>query len=153
MSSLVLLRREMVAFGRRMRERNLIVAAEGNLSVRLGGHFFLVTPSGVPKDRLRVQDMVEVDHRGRTPRGRPTSEWPMHGLIYDLRSDVGAVCHAHPPWATAVASGAWRHNAAPPKPSVTARPNTAAGTRSGRNSSVAAAVTNATTAGKMSRAG
>jgi len=103
MFGLVLLRREMVAFGRRMRERNLIVAAEGNLSVRLGGHFFLVTPSGVPKDRLRVQDMVEVDHRGRTPRGRPTSEWPMHGLIYDLRSDVGAVCHAHPPWATAVA--------------------------------------------------
>lgn len=103
MPSLVLLRRGMVAFGRRMRDRDLIVAAEGNLSVRLGGHSFLVTPSGVPKDRLKVQDLVEVDHRGRTPRGLPTSEWPMHELIYELRPDVGAVCHAHPPWATAVA--------------------------------------------------
>ena len=27
----------------------------------------------------------------------------MHLAIYDLRPDAGAVCHAHPPWATAFA--------------------------------------------------
>ncbi|MBK7769863.1 MAG: class II aldolase/adducin family protein [bacterium] len=47
MTSLVLLRRQMVEIGRRLQQQNLIVAAEGNLSVRLGGHAFLITPSGV----------------------------------------------------------------------------------------------------------
>ncbi len=103
MPNLVVLRRELVRYGRLLGERRLIVAAEGNLSVRIGGHAFLVTPSGVPKDRLRVQDLVEVDTRGRTARGRPTSEWPMHRVIYGLRPDVRAVCHAHPAWATAMA--------------------------------------------------
>ncbi len=102
MVNLVLLRRQLVAFGRRMRDQGLIVAAEGNLSVRCGGHCFLVTPGGVPKGELRVQDLVEVDLRGRSAGGRATSEWPMHGLIYRERPDVRAVCHAHPPWATAM---------------------------------------------------
>jgi L-fuculose-phosphate aldolase len=94
----------MVAIGRRMYEKGLIVAAEGNLSVRLGGHSFLVTPAGRGKGSLKVQDLVEIDARGRSSRGTPTSEWPLHGRIYELRPDVGAVCHAHPPWATAFAA-------------------------------------------------
>ena len=101
--NLVLLRRQLVEIGRRLHEKGLIVAAEGNLSVRLGGHGFLVTPAGVSKGSLRVQALLEVDLLGRTPRGRPTSEWPMHRTIYELRPEVGAVCHAHPPWATAFA--------------------------------------------------
>ncbi len=101
MANLVVLRRQLVEFGLRMRAQGLIVAAEGNLSVRIGGHAFLVTPAGVPKGQLRVQDLVEVDLAGRSPMGDPTSEWPMHGFIYRVRPDVGAICHAHPPWATA----------------------------------------------------
>lgn len=87
-----------------MYEKNLIVAAEGNLSVRLGGHCFLVTPAGVGKGRLRVQDLLEIDAQGRSPRGTATSEWPLHRQIYGLRPDVGAICHAHAPWATAIAA-------------------------------------------------
>jgi L-fuculose-phosphate aldolase len=104
MTNLVLLRRKMVDVGRRMQEQGLIVAAEGNMSVRLGGHAFLVTPSGVGKGRLRVQDLLEVDRRGRCSHGRPTSEWPLHAAIYEARPDVAAVCHAHAPWATAFAA-------------------------------------------------
>jgi L-fuculose-phosphate aldolase len=102
--NLVVLRRQMVAIGRLMYENNLIVAAEGNLSIRLGGHSFLVTPAGLGKGALRVQDLLEVDAQGRCPRGAPTSEWPLHQRIYSLRPDVGAICHAHPPWATAFAA-------------------------------------------------
>jgi L-fuculose-phosphate aldolase len=102
--NLVVMRREMVAVGRRMYEKGLIVAAEGNLSVRLGGHSFLVTPAGRGKGSLRVQDLVEVDTQGRSPFGKATSEWPLHSRIYALRSDVRAVCHAHAPWATAFAA-------------------------------------------------
>lgn len=103
MPNLVVLRRGMVEIGRRMVEKGLIVAAEGNLSVRLGGHSFLVTPSGLGKGNLRVQDLLEVGAQGLSPLGTSTSEWQVHRMIYRRRADVGAVCHAHPPWATAFA--------------------------------------------------
>ena len=95
------LRRLLVDVGRRLEQKGLIVAAEGNLSVRLGGHAFLVTPAGVGKGALRPQDLLVVDRAGRCAAGRPTSEWPLHRALYEARADVGAVCHAHPPWATA----------------------------------------------------
>ncbi len=104
MPNLGLLRREMVKTGRLMYEKNLIVAGEGNLSVRLGGHSFLVTPAGTNKGSLRVQDLLETDSRGRSAQGAVTSEWPLHKQIYDLRPDVRAICHAHAPWATAFAA-------------------------------------------------
>ncbi len=104
MTNLVALRREMVDVGRRMQSRGFVVAAEGNLSVRVSGHCFLVTPAGAAKGQLRVQDLVEVDLQGRTAQGEPTSEWPLHRAIYEGRSDVSAVCHAHAPWATAFAA-------------------------------------------------
>jgi len=104
MANLVVMRREMVAIGREMQRRGFVVAAEGNLSVRISGHCFLVTPSGVGKGSLRVQDLVEVDTEGRTARGNPTSEWPLHREIYRGRPEVQGVCHAHAPWATAFAA-------------------------------------------------
>ena len=104
MSNLVLLRREMVEIGRLLEKKGLIVAAEGNMSVRLGGHSFLVTPAGKCKGELKVQDSLEIDFQGRCSRGRPTSEWPLHQEIYRLRPEIKAICHAHPPWATAFAA-------------------------------------------------
>jgi len=104
LANLVLQRRIVVATGQEMAKRGYVVAAEGNLSVRLGGHCFLVTPAGVSKGRLRVQDILEIDTCGRTTRGTPTSEWPLHQAIYAQRPDVGGVCHAHAPWSTAFAA-------------------------------------------------
>ena len=111
--NVVLLRREMIDIAGQMEKNGLIVAAEGNLSVRLGGLFaggtgggrssFLVTPSGQPKGRLRTQDLLEVGPDGRTSRGKVTSEWPLHRAIYAARPDVQAICHAHSPWSTAFA--------------------------------------------------
>lgn len=94
----------MVEIGTLLEKKGLIVAAEGNMSVRLGGHLFLVTPAGKCKGELKVQDLLEVDSKGRCPLGRPTSEWPLHQEIYRLRPDIKAICHAHPPWATAFAT-------------------------------------------------
>jgi len=94
----------MVATGRKMQNRGFVVAAEGNLSVRVSGHCFLVSPSGVNKGKLRVQDLVEVDKEGRTAHGKPTSEWALHREIYLRRPEVKAICHAHCPWSTAFAA-------------------------------------------------
>ncbi len=95
---------EIVRVGRLLSERRYVVAGEGNLSVRLGPGRYLVTPAGAAKGDLAPGDLVEVDADGRPfGPGRPSSEWRLHAEIYRQRPDVSAVCHAHPPHATAYA--------------------------------------------------
>lgn len=81
-----------------MYERGYIVAADGNVSVRLGANRLAVTPSGAHKGRLRPADLVITDAEGSPLRGgRPSSEMRMHVEVYRRRTDVNAVVHAHPP--------------------------------------------------------
>ncbi|HKK69973.1 MAG TPA: class II aldolase/adducin family protein [Candidatus Krumholzibacteria bacterium] len=99
------LRDELVEVGRCMRDRGLVVATEGNLSVRLDAERVLATPAGADKGRLRAADLVEVDLAGRViGAGRASTELDMHLAIYGIRPDLQAICHAHPPHATAFAA-------------------------------------------------
>ena len=77
----------------------------GNLSVRLDRRRLLVTPTGMSKTLLKVDDLVIVDLAGKLLCGtRPvTSEISMHLAVYRQRPDVCSVLHAHPPIATAFA--------------------------------------------------
>ena len=90
---------------RRLWEIGLIAAGDGNVSVRLAAGRVLVTPRGVPKSDLRVEDLVEVDLDGLRLRGcqDATSELDLHIRVYRRREDCGAVIHAHPPTATGFA--------------------------------------------------
>lgn len=93
---------EIVRIGRLLYDRRLIVAAEGNLSVRLGVDRFLTTPAGRRKGDLSAADLVEVGLDGEwSGASRPSSEWRLHAAVYRVRPDVGAIVHAHPPYATA----------------------------------------------------
>ncbi len=102
------LREAIVAAGRIAYERGLLVANDGNISVRTGTGHVLITPSGVCKGRMAPEDLLVVDVDGgvvvpaRDPALRPTSEQPMHLEVYRARPDVRAVVHAHPPHATAL---------------------------------------------------
>ncbi len=93
----------MVEMGRRLWERGLIGACEGNLSVRLDHDRILCTPSGLSKGHLRVADLVVIRPDG-TPvhGGTPSSEIKLHLRCYAKREDCAAVVHAHPPVATAL---------------------------------------------------
>ncbi|MEU0694875.1 class II aldolase/adducin family protein [Streptomyces niveus] len=96
--------RDLVATARRSAADGLVVGTSGNVSVRVGD-LVLVTPSGVPYDRLTPADTVAVDLDGRqvTGRLRPTSELPMHLEVY-RNSTAGAVVHTHAVHATAVST-------------------------------------------------
>lgn len=100
------LREEMCRIGRWMQERGFIVAAEGNLSVRLAGGRILATPTGVNKGMMTPGDMVITDSEGRQLSGtrRVSSEVAMHTVFYRERPDVQAICHAHPVTATGFAA-------------------------------------------------
>ncbi len=75
--------------------RGLVDLLGGNASIRVDGGF-VITPSQVPKELLRPWDMVFVNWNGEWvgPR-KPSMEWRMHKLIYEVRPDVGAVLHLH----------------------------------------------------------
>ncbi|MEU2153463.1 class II aldolase/adducin family protein [Streptomyces sp. NPDC019396] len=100
--------RDLVAAARRTVADGLVVGTSGNVSVRVpaeGGDVILVTPSGVPYDRLGPQDAVGVAPDGRRVLGDlvPTSELPMHLEIYRA-TDAAAVVHTHAVHATAVST-------------------------------------------------
>ncbi|AJE86403.1 aldolase [Streptomyces albus] len=94
----------LVATARRTVAEGLVVGTSGNVSVRLGDTV-LVTPTGVPYDRLTPADLLAVDLRGRTVHGRlkPTSELPLHLAVY-AATDAAAIVHTHAVHATAVST-------------------------------------------------
>ncbi|WP_340381545.1 class II aldolase/adducin family protein [Streptomyces sp. SS7] len=95
---------ELVATARRTVTDGLVVGTSGNVSVRVGDTV-LVTPSGVPYDRLTPHDVTGVDLTGRQVRGTlvPTSELPLHLAVY-RRTDARAIVHTHAVHATAVST-------------------------------------------------
>ena len=95
--------RDLVRYGAKLASKGFVAATDGNLSVRLPSGGFLVTPSGVPKSELRATLLASLDGEGRPLSGKVSSGWPMHLAIYRARPDAGAVVHAHPPFATALA--------------------------------------------------
>ena len=95
---------ELVTTARRTVADGLVVGTSGNVSVRVGDTV-LVTPTGVPYDRLTPEEVTGVDLSGRQVLGtlRPTSELPMHLAIHGT-TDARAVVHTHAVHATAVST-------------------------------------------------
>lgn len=97
-------RTAIVAAGRRLYERRILASIEGNMSIRLEGDRIVATPSGINKGRMQPTDMVVTDLAGNPESGgNPSSEMRMHLAIYKVRSDLGAIVHAHPTVATGYA--------------------------------------------------
>jgi L-fuculose-phosphate aldolase len=83
-----------------------VSATDGNVSVRSGAEKILTTRTAVNKGMVTAEDIVEVDLDGKAlrPGSQPSTEIGMHCFIYARRPDVGAVVHAHPPYATGFAT-------------------------------------------------
>ena len=98
------LRTRMVEVMRAMDARGLNRGTSGNVSARFE-EGMLVTPSGVPPERLSPEAMVFVGADDRIPEGqlKPSSEWRMHMQILRRRPDVGGVVHCHSRHATILA--------------------------------------------------
>ena len=99
------LKQAMCEIGRRMYERGLVAAFEGNLSARLAPDRLLCTPSLMCKGLLKPEDLCVVDMTGKQVAGerKRSSEIYLHLAIYRERPDVAAVVHTHAPHATAFA--------------------------------------------------
>lgn len=98
-----LLRQEIIDTARRMNAARVNQGTSGNISVRTEDRI-LITPSGVPYEDLRPEQIVEMAFDGRViDAGKPSSEWRFHRDILAARQDIDVVLHAHPTYVTALA--------------------------------------------------
>ena len=100
------LRQEIIRFCHLTYEKSLLASTDGNLSARMSDGNILCTATMTNKGLIRAEDLVVIDPSGKRIRGerKASSEMAMHILIYEMRPDVHAVVHAHPPCATAYAA-------------------------------------------------
>ena len=99
-------REDICQIGRFVFQKGWVAANDGNITIRLDPDRILATPAGVSKGMMQPEDLIIVDQKGNKISGRSerTSEIAMHLAIYDLRADVKAVVHAHPPMSTGFAA-------------------------------------------------
>ncbi len=77
---------------------------DGNVTAR-DGNRFIATPTATSKRIVAEKDLIEVDGKGVVQgSGKVFGEIGLHLTIYERRPDIGAIVHAHPPYATAIAS-------------------------------------------------
>ncbi|SER06445.1 L-fuculose-phosphate aldolase [Nitrosomonas sp. Nm51] len=92
---------EIITAARRLHQKNMLAAADGNISCRVTGNKVLITPSGVSKAFMTPEEMALVSLDNKTLQGKPSSEKIMHLEVYRLCPEAKAVVHAHPPTAIA----------------------------------------------------
>jgi L-ribulose-5-phosphate 4-epimerase len=97
------LKLEIIQTCRALERIGYFVGTWGNVSVRVP-EGLIVTPSRIGYDVLAPGDFVTVSLDGDVVSGHrlPSSETGVHRLILRKKTNVGAVIHAHSPYATAV---------------------------------------------------
>ncbi len=86
---------------RRLHGKNLLAAADGNVSVKLQDGTILITPTGRNKALLTAADMARLTMDNNVLAGHPSGERLMHLEVYRQCRLAKAVVHAHPPTAIA----------------------------------------------------
>ncbi len=83
-----------------------VAAYDGNLSVRYDSDKFIITPSGKCKGDVGIDDLIVIDTKGNKleGRGKVSTEYKIHLLIYNSRPEINSVVHCHPVHATAFAA-------------------------------------------------
>jgi L-fuculose-phosphate aldolase len=96
-------RGEVAECARELHARGWVANHDGNVTAR-DGALIVATPTATSKRRVSERGLVEVDLAGKPHgSGRVFGEIGLHVTVYQRRPDVGAIVHAHPPHATAIA--------------------------------------------------
>ncbi len=101
------IKKQICEIGKRIYNRGMVAANDGNISVKISENEFLCTPTGVSKGFMTPEYICKIDRKGNiiqaNPGFKPSSEIKMHLRVYEQRPDVNAVVHAHPSYATSFA--------------------------------------------------
>jgi L-ribulose-5-phosphate 4-epimerase len=98
-------KQQIVATCQALVEKGYLMATGGNVSLRIRGqNAFAVTPSNYDYLKMTADDVCILDFDLNLLEGqlKPSVEAAMHGVIYQVRSDVNAVIHTHQVYASAL---------------------------------------------------
>jgi L-fuculose-phosphate aldolase len=95
------IKNQMIAVAKALHQKNMLAAADGNISYRVNDDEILITPSGKPKALITPDDIAIINLKNTVLRGNPSSERLMHLAVYERCPKARCVIHAHP--ATAIA--------------------------------------------------
>jgi len=98
------LRKEVVFYGKELLHEGLTMGTGGNISVREPkSGLIAIKPTSIPYNLINPEDVPIIDENGKIIEGQkaPSSEWPMHTLIYRSRPEVMAIVHDHSMYAIA----------------------------------------------------
>jgi L-fuculose-phosphate aldolase len=95
---------EILFVAKRLDEKNLVNAFEGNISLKRDGLIY-ITPTSKNKGTLTEDMIAVIDGECKQIAGncKPTSELIMHFNTYKIRGNIGGVVHCHAPYMTAYA--------------------------------------------------
>ena len=80
----------------RIYDMGMTTSSGGNISIIEDNGDIWVSPSGVDKGNLTAKDMCCIKPDGSIiGLHKPSSEYPFHKAIYEVRSDIKAIVHAH----------------------------------------------------------
>ncbi len=100
------LRSQVAQVARDLHARGWVANHDGNVTARDGARF-LATPTATSKRAITERGLLELDPAGKVVgAGKVFGELGLHLAVYQRRPDVGAIIHAHPPHATAIACAA-----------------------------------------------
>lgn len=101
-------RAEVLLYCHRMVAEHLVYYTAGNISQRVDDepNLIAMTPTALPYDTMQPEDICIVTIDGEVVEGerRPTSEFPLHTLVYHRRPEVCGIVHTHSPAAMAMAA-------------------------------------------------
>ncbi|MDD2634874.1 MAG: class II aldolase/adducin family protein [Bacteroidales bacterium] len=90
---------------RRLYKQRLTTSSGGNVSMRNSDGYVFITASQTDKSCIKWQEIIVFDPKGKnlTPELKPSMEFAMHQDIYKTRTDIFAIVHAHPVFASTFA--------------------------------------------------
>ncbi|HAE91861.1 MAG TPA: fuculose phosphate aldolase [Tissierella sp.] len=104
-------REQLVEYGKKLITSGLTKGTGGNLSIfDREQKLIAITPSGIDYFNIKSEDIVIMDINGQQIDGNktPSSEFEMHRIFYEKRTDIDAIIHTHTIYATTISCLRWK---------------------------------------------
>jgi L-fuculose-phosphate aldolase len=92
---------DMVTVCRLLNQKNMLAAADGNVSFRVSDERIFITPTAINKAFMEPEEIATINIRGDVLSGHPSGERLMHIEVFKRCPEARCIVHAHPPTAVA----------------------------------------------------
>jgi len=99
-----------VEYGKKLITSGFTKGTGGNLSIyNREKKLMAISPSGIDYFKTKPEDVVVLNLKGEKVDGdkTPSSEYEMHKIFYERRTDIDAIIHTHTIYATTIACLNW----------------------------------------------